>query len=43
MSEMTTIPVAVETRERLKQLGKKGDTYDEIIRRLLEHAGEDPK
>jgi len=34
----TTIEVSVETRDQLKELGKKGETYDEIIRRLLKLA-----
>ncbi len=33
---ITTIQVRPETRERLKELGKKGDTYDEIINRLID-------
>jgi len=36
----TTIELSKETRDRLKKLGKKGETYDEIIRRLLELAKE---
>lgn len=34
----TTIELSIETRDKLKELGKKGETYDEIIRRLLELA-----
>jgi hypothetical protein len=33
--EFTTIQVTKVTRERLKKLGKKGETYDEIVTRLL--------
>ena len=36
--ELTTIQVTKETREMLKELGKKGETYDDIIRRLIELA-----
>ena len=36
MSGMTTIPIKKETRDMLKELGKKGETYDEIIRRLID-------
>ena len=36
--EMTTIQVSKETREMLKELGRKGETYDDIIRRLIELA-----
>ena len=39
MSRRTTIQVSVETRNMLKRLGRKGETYDEIIRRLMERAG----
>ncbi|MEE9237663.1 MAG: hypothetical protein V3U52_07745 [Thermoplasmata archaeon] len=35
---MTTISVRRETKELLKEFGKKGDTYDQIIRRLVEQA-----
>jgi len=31
----TTIQVSIETREELKSLGSKGETYDEIIKKLL--------
>jgi hypothetical protein len=31
----TTIPVQVETREKLKRYGMKGDTYDSILRRMM--------
>lgn len=34
--EQTTIQVSKETREKLKNIGKKGQTYDEIIENLLE-------
>jgi hypothetical protein len=36
MEEAVIIKVKRETREMLKSLGKKGETYDEIIRRLVE-------
>lgn len=32
---ITTIVVSKDTREQLKNLGKKGESYDQIIRRLL--------
>jgi hypothetical protein len=35
---VTTIPVAKETRERLRYFGKKGETYDQILRRLMSLA-----
>lgn len=34
----TTIPVEKETRDRLRSLGRKGETYDEILKRLLSLA-----
>jgi len=33
--EKTTIEVSKQTRDLLKKIGKKGETYDDIIRRLL--------
>jgi predicted CopG family antitoxin len=32
----TTIQISMETREKLKSLGKKGESYDQIILRLYE-------
>lgn len=34
----TTIAVSVETKNLLKEFGSKGETYDDIIRRLHESA-----
>ncbi|MCW6171187.1 MAG: hypothetical protein LVQ96_08490 [Thermoplasmatales archaeon] len=34
--EQTTIQISKETREKLKKVGRKGQTYDEIIETLLE-------
>ncbi len=36
MKEAVVIKVDRETRERLKSLGAKGDSYDDVIRNLLE-------
>ena len=36
--EITTIPLRREIRDRLKSLGLKGQTYDEIISQLIEHV-----
>ena len=33
--EKTTIQITKVTRDKLKNLGKKGETYDEIINSLL--------
>ena len=35
-----TIRVREETREALRMAGRKGETYDDIIRRLLKECGE---
>ncbi len=32
---VTTIQLSPDTREKLKELGKKGETYEEIILRLI--------
>ena len=34
----TTIPLEKETRDRLRSHGKKGETYDEILKRLMSIA-----
>ena len=36
--ENTTIAVSNELRDRIKEFGNKGETYSEIIARLLESA-----
>jgi len=36
--DITTIQISRATRDELKELGKKGETYDEIIRKLLKLA-----
>ena len=38
MGDITTIPLQKCTRDRLKSIGSKGETYDKIIVRLLENA-----
>ena len=35
---ITTIPLERETRERLRLFGRKGETYDQILRRLMSLA-----
>jgi hypothetical protein len=35
---VTTIQIGKATRDELKKLGKKGETYDEIIKKLIEKA-----
>jgi predicted CopG family antitoxin len=36
---MTTIAVSSETKEALRQIGEKGESYDNIIRRLVKEVG----
>ncbi len=36
----TTIQVDVETREKLKRFGHKGESYDDIIERLMNYCEE---
>jgi predicted CopG family antitoxin len=38
MSETTTIPVTKEVRDRLKRYGTKGETYSDILKRLMDEA-----
>ena len=33
--EWTSMPVTKETLERVKKIGRKGETYDKIMRRIL--------
>lgn len=37
--ETTQIPVRKSTRQKLRNLGRKGQTYDEIINKLIGKAG----
>jgi hypothetical protein len=36
MGEITTVKLSKKTRDRLAELGSKGETYEEIIQRLIE-------
>jgi len=36
MSMATTISISLETREKLKNLGRAGDSYDDVINRMYE-------
>jgi hypothetical protein len=38
MGETTTIPVTKDVRDRLKQYGMKGETYNEILKRLMDEV-----
>ena len=35
---LTTIPVSTDVRERLKRLASKGETYDQLLRKLIDIA-----
>lgn len=35
MSMETSIRLKAETRDELKKLGRKGETYDDVIKRLI--------
>jgi hypothetical protein len=35
---ITTIQISKDTRDELKKLGIKGETYDEIIKKLIAQA-----
>jgi hypothetical protein len=36
--QTTTIALAVSTKERLRRLAEKGETYDEVVLRLIHRA-----
>lgn len=36
MSEITTVKIAKATRDKLRVLGRKSETYDQIINRLID-------
>ena len=40
MQGRTTLPVRKATRDRLRSFGRKGESYDEILARLMEIAEE---
>jgi hypothetical protein len=35
---VTTVRISIELRDKLKKLGSKGETYEEIIERILKIA-----
>ncbi len=39
MPETTTIPLSKGTRDRLRGMGRKGETYDELLNRLMDAYG----
>jgi len=34
--DITTVRISTELRDRLKKLGAKGETYEDVIQRLVE-------
>ncbi|MGD0175612.1 MAG: hypothetical protein ABSC50_02165 [Candidatus Bathyarchaeia archaeon] len=42
MSKVKTIQVRDETKHRLDLLGRKGETYDDIIRKLISSYARNP-
>lgn len=38
MTDLTTIPLQKRTRDRLRAYGRKGETYDALLNRLLDGA-----
>ena len=36
MSETTQIPVTKKTRQKLRNIGNKGETYDQILNKLIQ-------
>jgi hypothetical protein len=38
MNEITTIPITKEVRDMLKSYGFKGETYDNILRRIMKQV-----
>jgi len=38
VSDVTTIQISKVTRDQLRQLGRKGETYDQVLLRLIEMA-----
>ena len=37
----TTIRISKEVREKLNEIGRKNETYDDVIKRLIKEAGYD--
>lgn len=36
LGDITTIPLTKSTRDRLRRVGRKGETYDDVLNRLLD-------
>ncbi len=39
---LTTVQLSLETRDKLKDLGKKGETYEDVILRLIKEGKSRP-
>lgn len=39
--ESTQIPVKKSTRQKVRDIGSKGETYDEIINKLIKNASQE--
>ena len=37
-SDLTTIQISKTTRDHLRNMGRKGETYDQLVNRLIEMA-----
>ncbi|MCK9591831.1 MAG: hypothetical protein M0Q91_07475 [Methanoregula sp.] len=40
MTELTQIQISKETRSRLQAIGRKGESYDQIINRLIDSGND---
>ena len=40
MGDLTTIPLKKETRDRLRGMGRKGESYDALLHRLMDSYDE---
>lgn len=41
-NDITTVRISTKLRDKLKKLGVKGETYEDIIQRLVEIAEKNP-
>jgi hypothetical protein len=39
-SDITSIQIHIQTRELLKKIGRKGESYDRLVRRLIQETQE---
>ncbi|HWG89419.1 MAG TPA: hypothetical protein VNZ52_01080 [Candidatus Thermoplasmatota archaeon] len=43
MADLTTVPLTKKTRDRLKALGRKGESWDALLNRLMDERESAPK